>query len=60
VASPERHGFENILRGDATLTVRVYDRHAIAVRYVVGVYYTYLGSTRLRAIDWRNTAGSLR
>jgi hypothetical protein len=80
VASPERRGFENILRADATLTVRVYDRHAIAVRYVashreahypdlgdrhqtmgtIGVYYTYLGSTRLGAIDWRAAAGSAR
>jgi len=34
VASPERHGRENILRGDASFTVRVFDRHGIAIRYV--------------------------
>jgi hypothetical protein len=80
VASPERRGFENILRRDATLTVRVYDRHAIAVRYVashreahypdlgdrhetmgtIGLYYPYLGSTRLGAIDWRAAPSSAR
>ncbi|BCA53090.1 hypothetical protein W02_02300 [Nitrospira sp. KM1] len=27
------HGWENILRGDSSLTVRVYDRHGLAVRY---------------------------
>ena len=33
--SPEPHGSENILRGDASLTVRVFDRHGIALRYMV-------------------------
>jgi hypothetical protein len=35
VLSPEPHGMENIVRGDASFTVRVWDRHGIAVRYVV-------------------------
>ncbi|HWY25476.1 MAG TPA: hypothetical protein VNX47_11190, partial [Nevskia sp.] len=34
LASTEKHGSENILRGDATFTLRVYGRHAIAVRYI--------------------------
>ncbi|MCC2642207.1 MAG: uncharacterized protein K0S45_2620 [Nitrospira sp.] len=33
IGSPERHGRENILRGDASFTLRVFDRHGIAVRY---------------------------
>ena len=27
------HGWENIFRGDSSLTVRVYDRHGVALRY---------------------------
>jgi hypothetical protein len=27
------NGWENILRGDSSLTVRVYDRHGVALRY---------------------------
>ena len=34
VASTERRGSENIIRGDATFTLRVYDRNAIAIRYI--------------------------
>lgn len=33
--SKEANGSENILRGDASLTVRIYDRHGIALRYVL-------------------------
>ena len=33
VGSTESRGSENILRGDATFTLRVYDRNAIAIRY---------------------------
>ncbi|MCE3221828.1 MAG: uncharacterized protein K0S58_8 [Nitrospira sp.] len=33
--SPEPHGRENILRGDASFTVRLFDRHGVALRYVV-------------------------
>lgn len=32
--STEPKGYENILRGDASLTVRVFERHGIALRYV--------------------------
>ena len=32
--SKEPNGTENILRGDASLTYRIYDRHGIALRYV--------------------------
>ena len=32
-ALSSEHGWENILRGDSSLTVRVYDRHGAAVRY---------------------------
>lgn len=34
VGSTENRGSENIARGTASLTVRVYDRHAIALKYV--------------------------
>jgi hypothetical protein len=34
VGSTEKRGSENIARGTASFTVRVYDRHAIALRYV--------------------------
>ena len=32
--SSEPHGTENILRGDASFTFRLFDRHGIALRYV--------------------------
>ena len=35
VVSPEPHGWENILRGDASFTLRLFGRHGIAVRYVL-------------------------
>jgi len=35
ILSPEPQGRENIMRGDASLTVRLFDRHGIALRYVV-------------------------
>ena len=34
VGSPEKRGAEYILRGDTALTVRVYRRHAITLKYV--------------------------
>ena len=34
IASTERHGSEQILRGDAALTVRVFGRNTITLRYV--------------------------
>ncbi len=34
LGSTEHRGSENIARGTASLTVRVYDRHAIALKYV--------------------------
>ena len=33
VLSPEPQGRENFMRGDASFTLRVYDRHGIAIRY---------------------------
>ena len=33
--SPEQDGRENILRGDASFTLRVFGRHGVALRYVV-------------------------
>jgi len=35
VASPEQRGSENILRGEASFTLRIFNRNAITVRYVV-------------------------
>jgi len=34
VLSPEPQGRENVIRGDASFTLRVFDRHGIAIRYV--------------------------
>jgi hypothetical protein len=34
LGSTEHRGSENIARGTASFTVRVYDRHAIALKYV--------------------------
>lgn len=33
--SPERNGQENILRAESSLTLRLFDRHGIALRYTV-------------------------
>jgi hypothetical protein len=33
--SPERHGWENIMRGEGAVTLRLFDRHGVAVRYAV-------------------------
>ncbi|HEY3198891.1 MAG TPA: DUF3943 domain-containing protein [Nitrospirales bacterium] len=33
--SPEPNGYESILRGDASFTLRVFGRHGLAVRYVL-------------------------
>lgn len=33
--SPERHGQENIIRAESSLTLRVFDRHGVALRYSV-------------------------
>ena len=33
--SPERHGQENIIRAESSLTLRVFDRHGVALRYTV-------------------------
>ena len=35
VLSPEGNGQENIMRGDAAFTLRIFDRHGIAIRYAV-------------------------
>lgn len=35
VLSPEGNGQENIMRGDAAFTLRLFDRHGIALRYAV-------------------------
>ena len=35
VLSPERNGQENIMRGDASLTLRIFDQHGVALRYGV-------------------------
>jgi hypothetical protein len=35
LASPEPHAWENIVRGDASFTLRVYNRHGVAVRYAL-------------------------
>ncbi len=34
VAATSRGGHENIIRADASLTYRVYQRHAVAVKYL--------------------------
>jgi len=54
VLSSER-GQENILRGDASFTLRVFDQHGVALRYVVSHRdASYPG------IDYRNqTVGTL-
>ena len=49
VASTESRGSENIIRGDASLTLRVYGRHALAVKYVTthrDAHYPDLPDTR--------------
>ncbi len=33
--SPERHGQENIIRAESSLTLRGFDRHGVALRYTV-------------------------
>ena len=33
--SPEPHGWENIMRADASFTVRIFGRHGVAARYVL-------------------------
>ena len=73
VGSTEKRGSENVVRGTASFTVRVYDRHALALKYVASqrdahysdlprtyqsvgtiyVAYTFLGSTRFGAVEWR-------
>jgi Domain of unknown function (DUF3943) len=35
VLSPERNGWENIMRGETSLTFRVFDRHGVALRYLI-------------------------
>jgi hypothetical protein len=35
VLSPEGHGYENIVRGEAAFTLRLFDRHGVALRYLV-------------------------
>ncbi len=35
VVSTETRGSENIARGDASFTLRIYGRHAVAFQYVV-------------------------
>jgi hypothetical protein len=35
VLSPERDGWENIMRGETSLTFRVFDRHGVALRYLI-------------------------
>jgi hypothetical protein len=35
VLSPERHGDENMLRGEASFTLRIFDQHGVAFRYLV-------------------------
>jgi hypothetical protein len=55
VLSPEPHGTENILRGDASFTLRLFGRHGVAVRYVLShrdAHYPH--------VDFRDqTVGSL-
>jgi hypothetical protein len=46
-ASPDNRGFENIGRADASLTVRVFRRHALTAKYVItrrNAHYPDLGS----------------
>lgn len=48
LASAESDGWENILRGVATLTVRVYDLHGLTLRYTISrrdAYYSDLDDT---------------
>lgn len=48
VASAESDGWENILRGVATLTVRVYDLHGLTLRYTISrrdAHYSDLADT---------------
>jgi hypothetical protein len=45
VGSDNSHGTENILRGNASFTVRVYGRHGIGIQYVEShrdAYYSNL------------------
>lgn len=71
--SSESSGSENIIRGVATVTVRIYELHGISLRYTLSrrdayysrlanttqtvgalsIGYTYLGHTRMGAVDWR-------
>ncbi len=47
VASTESRGWENIARGEAGVTLRVYQNHAIAVKYIYSrreAYYPDLGN----------------
>lgn len=49
LASSEKGGGENIMRGDAALTVRVYNLHSIALKYVTSrrdAHYAGLTDTR--------------
>ena len=35
ILSPEPQGSENIVRADASFTVRLFDRHGLAIRYAM-------------------------
>ena len=48
IASDESDGWENILRGVATLTVRIYDLHGLTLRYTISrrdAHYSDLADT---------------
>lgn len=53
--SPERHGQENIIRAESALTLRVFDRHGVALRYTVSQR-----DARYPSVEYRNqTVGAV-
>lgn len=73
VAGATAEGHDNIARGEAVLTMRLYRQNAIALKYVwsrrdavypdlgarkqvrgtLGLFYSFLGSDRFGATEWR-------
>jgi hypothetical protein len=47
--SPERHGQENIIRAESALTLRVFERHGVALRYTLSHRDAHYPS-----VDYRN------
>lgn len=47
--SPERHGQENIIRAESALTLRVFERHGVVLRYTLSHRDAHYPS-----VDYRN------